>query len=60
MPLMEDWNIPCRLTSTRGYIGCFEGYVTDLEGWMGVDLIGPTGGHIMLSTEVPGTAFAAS
>ena len=30
MPLMEDWNIPCRLASTQGYIGCFEGYVTDL------------------------------
>jgi dihydroorotate dehydrogenase electron transfer subunit len=30
MPLMEDWNIPCRLASTQGYAGCFEGYVTDL------------------------------
>ena len=30
MPLIEQWNIPCRLTSTRGYPGCFEGYVTDL------------------------------
>ena len=30
MPLMEDWHIPCRLTSTQGYAGCFEGYVTDL------------------------------
>lgn len=30
MPLMEDWNIPCRLTSTQGYPGCHEGYVTDL------------------------------
>ncbi|MDH5570925.1 MAG: dihydroorotate dehydrogenase electron transfer subunit [Gammaproteobacteria bacterium] len=30
MPLLEDWNIPCRLTSTRGYAGCYEGYVTDL------------------------------
>ena len=30
MPLMEDWNIPCRLASTQGYVGCFEGYVTDL------------------------------
>ena len=28
--LLEEWNIPCRLTSTRGYNGCFEGYVTDL------------------------------
>ena len=27
---MEDWNIPCRLTSTQGYPGCYEGYVTDL------------------------------
>ena len=30
MPLMEDWDIPCRLASTQGYAGCFEGYVTDL------------------------------
>jgi dihydroorotate dehydrogenase electron transfer subunit len=30
MPLMEDWNIPCRLASTQGYAGCFDGYVTDL------------------------------
>lgn len=30
MPLLEDWGIASRLTSTRGYPGCFEGYVTDL------------------------------
>lgn len=30
MPLLEDWNIACRLTSTQGYPGCYEGYVTDL------------------------------
>ncbi len=30
MPLMEEWNIPCRLASTQDYAGCFEGYVTDL------------------------------
>ncbi|VAX09196.1 Dihydroorotate dehydrogenase (NAD(+)), electron transfer subunit [hydrothermal vent metagenome] len=30
MPLLEDWNIPSRLTSTQGYPGCHEGYVTDL------------------------------
>lgn len=30
MPLMEDWNIPCRLASLQGYPGVFEGYVTDL------------------------------
>ncbi|MFK8067724.1 MAG: dihydroorotate dehydrogenase electron transfer subunit [Gammaproteobacteria bacterium] len=30
MPLMEDWNIACRLTSLQGYAGCHEGYVTDL------------------------------
>jgi len=30
LPLLEEWNIPCRLTSTQGYSGCFEGYVTDL------------------------------
>jgi len=30
MPLLEDWNIATRLTSTQGYSGCFNGYVTDL------------------------------
>jgi len=30
MPLMEDWNIPCRLASTQSYQGCHDGYVTDL------------------------------
>jgi dihydroorotate dehydrogenase electron transfer subunit len=30
MPLLEEWGIPSRLTSTQGYPGCFEGYVTDL------------------------------
>jgi len=30
MPLMEDWNIPCRLASLQGYPGCHEGFVTDL------------------------------
>lgn len=35
MPLLEDWGIPSRLTSTRGYAGCFEGYVTELaEHWL--------------------------
>ncbi|HSS66562.1 MAG TPA: dihydroorotate dehydrogenase electron transfer subunit, partial [Gammaproteobacteria bacterium] len=30
MPLMEDWGIPSRLSSLKGFAGCFEGYVTDL------------------------------
>ena len=30
MPLLEEWGVPSRLTSTQGYPGCFEGYVTDL------------------------------
>jgi len=30
MPLMEDWGIPSRLTSTQGYPGCYEGYITGL------------------------------
>ena len=30
LPLLEEWNTPCRLTSTQGYSGCYEGYVTDL------------------------------
>jgi dihydroorotate dehydrogenase electron transfer subunit len=30
MPLMDDWGIPSRLASLRGYPGCFSGYVTDL------------------------------
>ncbi|MEE9551542.1 MAG: dihydroorotate dehydrogenase electron transfer subunit, partial [Gammaproteobacteria bacterium] len=35
MPLLEDWGIPSRLTSLQGYVGCFEGYVTDLaQHWL--------------------------
>ncbi len=30
MPLLEDWEIPGRLTSLQGYPGCHQGYVTDL------------------------------
>jgi len=30
MPLLDDWNIPCRLASLQGYAGCHQGYVTDL------------------------------
>lgn len=31
MPLLEDWGIPSRLASLRGYAGCHQGYVTDLS-----------------------------
>jgi len=35
MPLLEDWDIPARLTSLQGYAGCYRGYVTDLaEQWL--------------------------
>jgi dihydroorotate dehydrogenase electron transfer subunit len=30
MPLLEDWNVPSRLTSRQDYPGCFDGYITDL------------------------------
>lgn len=30
MPLLDDWQIPCRLASQQGYAGCFQGFVTDL------------------------------
>jgi len=30
MPLLDDWQIPSRLASLRGFPGCFDGYVTDL------------------------------
>lgn len=30
MPLLEDWNIPSRLTSSQGFPGCFDGETTDL------------------------------
>jgi dihydroorotate dehydrogenase electron transfer subunit len=30
MPLLDDWGIPSRLASLKGYPGCYEGYVTDL------------------------------
>ncbi|MDV3237970.1 MAG: dihydroorotate dehydrogenase electron transfer subunit [Gammaproteobacteria bacterium] len=35
MPLLEDWGIPSRLASLRGYPGCFEGYITELaRAWL--------------------------
>jgi len=35
MPLMEDWGIPCRLSSRQGFPGCFEGQVTELaQHWL--------------------------
>jgi dihydroorotate dehydrogenase electron transfer subunit len=30
MPLLDDWGIPSRLASLKGFAGCFEGYVTEL------------------------------
>ena len=30
MPLLEDWNIDCRLASLQNYEGVYQGYVTDL------------------------------
>ena len=30
MPLLESWEVPCRLTSLASFPGCFRGYVTDL------------------------------
>jgi dihydroorotate dehydrogenase electron transfer subunit len=30
MPLLDEWNIPSRLSSLQGFAGCYEGYVTDL------------------------------
>jgi dihydroorotate dehydrogenase electron transfer subunit len=35
MPLLDDWGIPSRLTSLKGFPGGFEGYVTDLaRAWL--------------------------
>ena len=35
MPLLEEWEIPSRLTSLQGYDGCLKGYVTDLaDQWL--------------------------
>jgi dihydroorotate dehydrogenase electron transfer subunit len=35
MPLLDDWDIPCRLASGQGYAGCFEGFVTELaDHWL--------------------------
>ncbi len=35
MPLLEDWGLPSRLASLKGFPGCFEGFVTDLaRGWL--------------------------
>jgi len=30
MPLLEEWNVACRLASLQDYEGVFKGYVTDL------------------------------
>ena len=30
MPLLEEWNVACRLASLQNYEGVFKGYVTDL------------------------------
>ena len=30
MPLLEEWNVACRLASLQDYKGVFKGYVTDL------------------------------
>ena len=30
MPLLEEWGIPCGLTSLQNYEGVYQGYVTDL------------------------------
>ena len=30
MPLLDDWQIGCRLASLQGFPGCYQGYVTDL------------------------------
>ena len=35
MPLLEDWQVPCRLASLQSYPGCYQGYVTDLaRAWL--------------------------
>lgn len=35
MPLLEDWNIPSRLASARGFSGCYDGLVTELaRAWL--------------------------
>lgn len=40
MPLMEDWGLPSRLASLKGFAGCFEGLVTDLA-WRWLDVLSP-------------------
>jgi len=35
IPLLDDWNIPSRLASLRGYPGCHRGLVTELaQSWL--------------------------
>jgi dihydroorotate dehydrogenase electron transfer subunit len=35
MPLLDDWGVPSRLASRRGYPGCYDGFVTGLaEHWL--------------------------
>ena len=36
LALVDEWDIPSRLSSLQGYPGCFEGYITDLaRAWIG-------------------------
>jgi dihydroorotate dehydrogenase electron transfer subunit len=35
MPLLEEWNIPSRLSTRSGYPGCYDGFVTQLaDEWL--------------------------
>ncbi len=35
LPLLEDWGIPNRLASHKGFPGCFDGSITDLaQRWL--------------------------
>jgi dihydroorotate dehydrogenase electron transfer subunit len=35
MPLLEDWGVQSRLASRSGFVGCFDGFVTELaDAWL--------------------------
>lgn len=59
MPLMEDWGFPSRLASMQNYVGCHNGYVTDVaRHWLttldkdsiGKVIIYSCGPHVMLES----------
>lgn len=48
MPLLDDWGIPCRLATRRGYAGCYDGFVTE----MAAEWLATLGADVLAQTEI--------